>query len=164
VTIASRYNTNRMVKEYYNKFYKNASGNHARLSADNFAADRELVKWKNRIKNDFAALRVENIQADTGRTYKSSEQFPLQADLYLGRVDPADIRVEAYYGNLIGDDMLHDSALAVLGNVAKLADGRYRFSGVIPCAHTGNFGFKLRVTPFHPLLADSYEMGLVLWG
>ena len=47
--------------------------------------------------------------------------------------------------------------------VEKIADGRFRFSGVIPCARTGNFGFKLRVTPFHPLLADPYEMGLVLW-
>ena len=45
----------------------------------------------------------------------------------------------------------------------KIADGRYRFSGVIPCARTGNFGFKLRVTPFHPLMPDPYEMGLVLW-
>ena len=65
VTIASRYNTNRMVKEYYYKFYKNAAENHAKLSADNFAADRELVKWKNRIKNEFSALRIENVQADT---------------------------------------------------------------------------------------------------
>jgi starch phosphorylase len=164
VTIASRYNTNRMVKEYFYKFYKNAADNHAKLSADNFAADRELVKWKNRIKNEFSALRIENVQADTKRTYKSSEQFPLQADIYLGKIDPAEIRVEAYYGNIIGEDVLHNSALAVLSDVTKIAENRYRFSGVIPCARTGNFGFKLRVTPFHPLLSDAYEMDLVLWG
>ena len=98
------------------------------------------------------------------RTYKSSEQFPLQADIYLGKIDPGDIRVEAYYGNIIGEDVLHNSALAVLSEVTKIADNRYRFSGVIPCARTGNFGFKLRVTPFHPLLSDAYEMDLVLWG
>ena len=38
VTIASRYNTNRMVKEYFNKFYKPAAENFARLSAEDFAA------------------------------------------------------------------------------------------------------------------------------
>jgi starch phosphorylase len=164
LTIASRYNTNRMVKEYFYKFYKNAAENHAKLSADNFAADRELVKWKNRMKNEFSALRIENVQADTGRTYKSSEQFPVQADIFLGKIEPADVKVEAYYGNIIGEDVLHDSALAVLNEVKKIADSRYRFSGVIPCIRTGNFGFKLRITPFHPLLSDAYEMDLVVWG
>jgi len=164
LTIASRYNTNRMVKEYFYKFYKNAAENHAKLSADNFAVDRELVKWKNRIRNEFSALRIENVQADMGRTYKSSEPFPLQADIYLGKIDPNDIRVEAYFGNLIGEDVLHNSALAVLSEVTKIGDNRYRFSGFIPCKRTGNFGFKLRITPFHPLLSDPYEMDLVLWG
>jgi starch phosphorylase len=164
LTIASRYNTNRMVKEYFYKFYKNAAENHGKLSADNFAAGRELVKWKNRIKSEFSALRIENIQADTGRTYTSREQFPLLAELYLGKIDPGEIRVEAYYGTITGEDVLHHSALAALSDVTKIADSRYRFSGFIPCSRTGNFGFKLRITPFHPLLTDAYEMGLVLWG
>ena len=163
VTIASRYNTNRMVKEYFNKFYKNASENFAKLSADNFALDRELVQWKKRMQGDFSGLRIEGIQADTGRTYKSGEQFQIQADVFLGKVQPGDVRVEVYYGTIVGDDVLQNSALASLPDVEKIADGHFRFSGIIPCARTGNFGFKLRVTPFHPLLSDPYEMGLVLW-
>ncbi len=163
VTIASRYNTNRMVKEYFNKFYKNASENYAKLSADNFALNRELALWKKRMQGDFPSLRIEGIQADTGRTYKSGEEFQVQADVLLGKVQPGDVRVEVYYGTIVGDDVLQNSALAPLPNVEKIADGRFRFSGAIPCARTGNFGFKLRVTPFHPLLSDPYEMGMVLW-
>jgi starch phosphorylase len=163
VTIASRYNTNRMVKEYFNKFYKNASEKFVKLSADNFALNRELVKWKKRVQGDFPALRIESIQADTGRTYKSGEQFRVQADVFLGNIQPGDVQVEVYYGTIVGEDILQNSALAPLRDVEKIADGRFRFSGVIPCARTGNFGFKLRVTPFHPLLNDPYDMGLVLW-
>jgi len=74
------------------------------------------------------------------------------------------VRVDVYYGTIVGEDVLQNSALARLGDVEKTGDGRFRFSGVIPCARTGNFGFKLRVTPFHPLMLDPYEMGLVLWG
>jgi starch phosphorylase len=163
VTIASRYNTNRMVKEYFSKFYKNAAERYAGLSADGFAPLRELVKWKCRMRGEFPALRIEGVQADTGRTYKSSEQFRIQADLFLGRIAPEDVRVDAYYGTILGEDALQNSALAPLGEVEKIGDGRFRFGGAIPCGHTGNFGFKLRVTPFHPLMADPYEMGLVLW-
>jgi starch phosphorylase len=163
LSIASRYNTHRMVKEYFYKFYKNAAENHARLSADGFAADRELVKWKSRMRSEFASIRIENIHADTSRTYKSHEEFPLQAELFLGKLDPADVRVEVYYGNLVGEDVLRDSALAPLAEVVALGDGRFRFSGVIRCSRTGSFGFKLRVTPHHALMVDPYELGMVLW-
>ncbi len=163
ITIASRYNTNRMVKEYFSKFYKNAADDYARLSADNFAPVKELVKWKGRMSGDFAGLRIESIQADTGRTYKSGESFQVQADLFLGSIAPEDIRVDVYYGTIVGDDVLQNSALARLGEVQESGEGRYRFSGVIPCGRTGNFGFRLRVTPSHPLMTDPYEMGLVLW-
>jgi len=163
ITIASRYNTSRMVKEYFNKFYKNASENFIKLSADDFAPARELVKWKNRMAAEFPAVRIEEVQADTGRTYKSGESFQVQADLFLGGIQPEEIRVDVYFGTIVGEDALQNSALAQLHDVQKIADGRFRFSGSIPCARTGNFGFKLRVTPFHPQLADPYQMNLVLW-
>ncbi|HEX7501773.1 MAG TPA: hypothetical protein VF451_00015, partial [Acidobacteriota bacterium] len=163
ITIASRYNTSRMVKEYFNKFYKNASENYGKLSADNFAPARELVRWKNRMAADFPAMRIEGVQADTGRTYKSGESFQVQADLFLGKIAPGEIRVDVYYGTIVGEDVLHNSALVQLNEAEKIGDGRFRFSGSIPCGRTGNFGFKLRVTPFHPLQADPYQMNLVLW-
>jgi starch phosphorylase len=68
-----------------------------------------------------------------------------------------------FYGNIVGEDVLQNSALAPLGELEKIDDSRFRFSGGIPCARTGNFGFKLRLTPFHPLLGDPYELKLVLW-
>jgi len=164
VTIASRYNTNRMVKEYFNKFYKPAAENFARLSAEDFQPARELVKWKNRMRSDFPALRIEGVQADTNHAYKSGESFQVQADLFLGKVAPEEVRVDAYFGTIVGDDVLQNSALARLDAVEKTAEGRFRFSGAIPCNRTGSFGFKLRVTPMHPLQLDPYETGLVLWG
>ncbi len=164
VTIASRYNTNRMVKEYFNKFYKPAAENFARLSAEDFQPARELVKWKDRMRSDFPALRIEGVQADTGHAYKSGESFQVQADLFLGKVAPDEVRVDAYFGTIVGDDVLQNSALARLATVEKTAEGRFRFSGAIPCNRTGSFGFKLRVTPMHPLQLDPYETGLVLWG
>ena len=163
VTIASRYNTSRMVKEYFNKFYKPASENFTRLSAEDFRPARELVKWKSRMHDEFIALRIEGVHADTARTYKSGESFQVQADLSLGKLSPEEVRVDVYYGTIVGEDVLQNSALARLGEVEKIGDGRFRFSGVITCGRTGNFGFKLRVTPFHPLMLDPYAMGLVLW-
>ena len=163
ITIASRYNTSRMVKEYFNKFYKNASENYGKLSADDFAPRASWSNGRTAWQADFPAVRIESVQADTGRTYKSGESFQVQADLFLGKIPPEEIRVDVYYGTIVGEDVLHNSALVRLNEAEKTGDGRFRFSGSIPCGRTGNFGFKLRVTPFHPLLADPYQMNLVLW-
>ncbi len=163
VTIASRYNTNRMVKEYFRRFYQPAAENYLRLSADGFQPLRELVRWKERLRGQFPALRIEGIHADTARTYKSGESFAVQAELNLGQLAPEEVRVDVYYGTIVGEDLLQNSALARLGDVEKTGEGRYRFSGVITCSRTGSFGFRLRVTPSHPLMLDPYETGLVLW-
>lgn len=164
LTIASRYNTSRMVKEYYNRFYKPAAENYARLGADDFAPLRELAKWKARLAAEFSAVRIEDVQADTARTYKSGESLQVQAQLFLGRLAPDEVRVDAYFGTIVGEDVLQHSALAALEEVEKAGEGRFRFRGLIPCGRTGRFGFKLRVTPRHPLMLDPYELGLVLWG
>gem|GEM_PF-5834127 len=87
----------------------------------------------------------------------------MQADLFLGKVQPGEIRVDVYYGTIVGEDILQNSALVSLGDVEKIEESRFRFSGVIPCTRTGSFGFKLRVTPFHALLSDPNQMNLVLW-
>ncbi len=164
ISIASRYNTHRMVKEYFHRFYRPAADNYALLSADEFAQARELVRWKERLRAAFPRLRIEAVKADTARTYKSGEDFRVQAEIFLAGLAPEEVRVDAYYGTLIGEETLQHSALVRLDDVQEAGEGRFRFAGAIPCQRTGSFGFRLRVTPCHRLLHDPYEMGLVLWG
>jgi glycogen phosphorylase len=163
-TIASHFNTNRMVKEYYYKFYKNAAQHYMALSENNFKLTRAFIEWRNRVKRTFYTMRIENISVDSTRIYKIGEKIPISVDVWTGDCVPDDIKVDIYYGHMIGEDKLTGSGIANLSEVQKIADNKYRFSGDLVCEHTGNFGFKVRVTPFQPSVLEPYELGLIMWG
>jgi glycogen phosphorylase len=163
-TISSNFNTNRMVKEYYYKFYKNAAQHYMTLSENNFKQARDYVDWRSRIRRSFYSLRIDAIGYDANRIYKIGEKMPISVDVWCGDNTPDDIKVDVYYGHMIGEDKLTDSGVANLSEVQKIADGKYRFSGDLVCEHTGNFGFKIRLTPFQPAIQDPYELGLIMWG
>jgi starch phosphorylase len=84
-------------------------------------------------------------------------------DVFLGNLKLEDISVDIYYGNIAADNRFNHSAINNLKEVSPIGEGEYIFSGHLVCQRTGNFGFKIRITPSHPLIIDPYEMSLVTW-
>ena len=163
-TITSQFNTQRMVREYFSRFYKPAAGNFFRLSGSNWEAVREFCKWKNKMKREFPATRVDNVLFDARRPLRIGETLDVQAEVFLGKNPPEEVRVDVYDGRFTGDGVLIESRIENLSQFEKLEDSCFRFSGKFVCQQTGSFGFKVRVTPFHPLMMDPYELNLVVWG
>jgi starch phosphorylase len=165
VSIVSYFNTQRMLKEYYDKFYCRAGNNYAVLSKDNFKKARELAAWKENTRKEFHGVKVDDIHFDETGVYKIRDEVKIEAEVFLGNLKPGDVSVDIYYGHISPADdwRLEHSAIEHLSEVTALDTGRYLFSGHLTCGGTGNFGFKVRITPAHPLMIDPYEMNLVLW-
>ncbi len=164
LSIASFYNTHRMVKEYYTRFYKNAKRNFTALQEQEFAPLREFVEWRERMRTKFGAIRVEDVSYDSSRMYKIRERMAVSALVHLGDLHPDEVRVDVYSGQLQAQGGVSSSAIEPLTDIEDLANGRYRFSGILPLEGTGQYGFRIRITPFHPLQNDPYELSLVIWG
>jgi glycogen phosphorylase len=164
-SIVSYFNTHRMIKEYNEKFYKGAGRNFISLSHDDFKQTRELVEWKNHAKNSFHSIEVGDIHFDDTRIYKINDPINVDVDIFTGDMKPEDIRVDLYYGKMSPDHQLIDTAIENLSVIEPIQDqnNRYRFSGHLISKNSGNFGFKIRVTPYHPLIMDPYEMNMVIW-
>lgn len=164
VSIVSYFNTHRMVKEYYETFYRAAGDNYATLSESDFSRVKELTAWKEKAGKEFHNIKVERIDFDETKTYRIRDKIKVEADVFLGNLKPDDVSVDVYYGNLSpSGDRLNQSAVEHLGDVRPAGSGRYVFSGLLMCRGTGNFGFKIRITPSHPLIIDPYEMNMVIW-
>ena len=163
VSIVSYFNTQRMVKEYYDKFYREAGNNYALLSENDFKRTRDLTAWKEYIKKEFNNIRIAGIRFDEAKVYKIRENIKIETEVFLGNLKPEDIRVDIYYGNIGANDLLNHSGLQQLAEVVPAGEGKYVFSGLLACQRTGNFGFKVRITPSHPLIIDPYELNMVIW-
>ena len=165
-SIASFYNTQRMVKEYNDKFYQPAAENFSKLSTQSFEQARQFIQWKKNIQKEFHNISVVNVQYNQGLEYKINEPIHIQATLKPGNIKPEDIDVSVYYGNLSGQLTLENSQIQQLKEIKPVegsVPGQYIYSGSIICRKTGDFGFKLRITPQHPFMVHPYELSLVKW-
>ncbi len=162
-SITPYFNTQRMVKEYYDEFYKKAGCNYTILSKDGFKNAKDLVAWKNRIRGEFHNIKIENVTFDGTRIYKIRDKFDIEVGVSLGNLKPEEVKVDIYFGKIAPGDRLEHSSIENLREFASLGDGRYTFSGKLVCKESGNLGFKVRITPYHPLVIDPYEMNMVVW-
>ncbi len=163
VSIASVYNTQRMVMDYNQLFYRKAARYYRSLSQDDFNQSRDFIQWQDQVKKDFNNIRVTQVVYDEQQQYKISDRIKVEVRVFLGKIKPDDVEVGVYYGNMGGDGLLKESEVESLPEVKEAGNGEYIFSGHLVCKKTGDFGFKIRITPQHPLMADPYEMKLALW-
>lgn len=163
ISIASYYNTHRMVKDYFNIFYKKAGERFKIFKQDNFTYLKEFIKWKNCIKNNFNSINIERVNFDDKRVYTINSKFKVEVNVFLGNIKPDYVNIDVYYGRISDKDEIKDSKVVNLKDVKELGNNRYKFSGYMLCNKTGNFGFKIRVTPSHPLIVNPYEMNLKIW-
>ena len=153
----------RMVAEYVRRLYVPAAGSSTRMFDDDFAAARELSRWRRTVESNWPAVAVLHVDSQlTGNVADAQlgSSLTLRAEVALGGLQPEDVQVQAVYGSVDGDDRLTDVQTSVLASVPN-GDGTHRYEGEIPLDRTGTFGYTVRVLPDNDLLASPAELGLV---
>lgn len=159
------FNTNRMVREYTERFYLPAAERWHRFGQDHYKVTREVAAWRQKLLHRWGEVNIEWIRAEIPETAMVGNRLPVQANIRLGSIDPKEVSVELYYGPLDARGMI------AMGSAAPLhcdgLDGSanvYKYSGEIPCEYSGHYGYALRIVPHHPEMAARYHVGLVRWG
>jgi starch phosphorylase len=162
-TCAPVFNTNRQVLDYLEKYYLPGSKARIKLMKDNFRAARELAAWKNSIRRRWGQMSIEQIETDDNSDPHAGDNLPVRVFTRLGEVDPKEIKVEVYYGQLDTMGEIRTGQTLSLEMTEALGDGRYMFSGAIPLSRAGRFGFDVRLLPYHPDMIQRFEPGLIYW-
>ncbi|MBP7935727.1 MAG: alpha-glucan family phosphorylase [Phycisphaerae bacterium] len=159
------FNTNRMVREYAERFYLPAAERWHRFSQEKYKVSRDIATWRQKLLQRWSEISIDSLQADIPQTVTVGNRLAVQAEIRLGSIDPAEVSVELYYGPLDA------RGLITMGSSAPLhcqnrdgPSGRYKYTGEIPCEYSGHYGYALRIVPHHPEMAARYNIGLVRWG
>ena len=159
------FNTNRMVREYTERFYLPAARRWERFRQDGYRITREVASWRSKMQQKWDEVRIEHVEAKIPPETVVGQELPVTAQIRLGSIKPEEVSVELYYGPLDA------RGLITTGNAAPLkcegrngSDDTYRYSGAIPCEYSGQYGYALRIVPNHPEMAARYQIGLVRWG
>ena len=155
-TLSPSLSADRMVREYVERLYLPAASAEKTVSANGFQPARELAAWKARVRAEWPNVHVTHVESGgVDAVPQVGDSLHVRATVELGALSADDVAVEVVSGRARDSDTLVD----VTHTALVAMDGA--FEGTIQLDRAGSFGYNVRVTPSHPLLAGAAEMGLV---
>ncbi|HLG22561.1 MAG TPA: hypothetical protein VI382_07075, partial [Candidatus Manganitrophaceae bacterium] len=159
-----RFNTNRMAREYAERFYFPAGDHFERLFATQFLRAKNLAAWKARMRARWSELRIEKVEGPESDSLKVGDRTHVKAWVRLGPLTPQDVSVELYLGRLNPQGEFTEPEVTRMEHKESLNEGLSLFEAwAVPCGKSGLHGYTVRVVPRHEDLWSPWELGLVLW-
>jgi len=165
-TLAPRFNTERMLEEYYQDMYLPTVQRSGELSALNFKLAKDIAEWKSKIPMRFSSLHLLDISVEgiQGDTIVVDQPLVVTARIDPGKLKPEEIHVELFIGRDDGYGFIEPPDYVPLKMVSNLLNGSLIFTTEYRIRRNGPHSYGLRVLPYNEKLASKNETGLILWG
>ncbi|GAB6181544.1 glycosyltransferase family 1 protein [Desulfotomaculum defluvii] len=162
-TIAPKFSTERMVKEYTERFYSQAILREEKFSNNNYQAAFEIQNFKRFIKENWHHVAVKSVKTEgvSEGHLKVGDELNLTVDIYLGPIKPEDVVVEIVHGCESGRSLINIKTTP-LQVQTKGTEGIYHYEGRFNLEQ-GSYGFSVRIRPHHSLFATNFELPLASW-
>lgn len=163
-TVCPQFSTNRMVADYFNKFYTNASRRYINMTSDDFKKSKELKSWKDNIYSKWSKVSFENTMSEMpSRNLQVGSKFEVKTIVNLGNIAPDSVRVELYHGKLSMKNEITEPTIVEMKHSSDLGNGRHSFIGSLECVNTGQSGYAIRMYPYHKDLGYKFDMKMIIW-
>ncbi len=160
-TVLPRFNAERQVIEYTEKFYAPAAKLARELAANDGHAARELSAWKQRIAAHWSAVSV-SLKQGPPATLTAGADFALAVSVKLQPLAATDLCVEAQLGTVDAQGEFTVAETVPL-TAAETEHDTQVFRAQLAPTHAGLVSLRIRVYPYHTLLPHRLEMGRMLW-
>jgi starch phosphorylase len=142
------FSANRSVREYTERHYLRAADAYARRAADGGKLGVALQEWQTQVARHWDEVHFGSLQVKS-----EGGQLIFEAQVFLGGLDPAAVRVELYADGIGGGEAFRQSM--------SRGDGGW-YSARVP-ATRGAGDFTVRIVPDHPEAVVPLEAGEILW-
>lgn len=157
------FNTNRMVAEYTDRFYVPGDLRYLALSQNERKGARDLAAWLEKIRASWGRIRIEGINGETSKEHKVGDLFNVEVKANLGGLTAEDVKVQAFYGLMIGESgELPDGEIVTLEKHSNEGEN-YVFKGAVPLKLSGKMGMAVRIMPNHKDLIHPFLIGHITW-
>ncbi|TXG76889.1 MAG: glycosyltransferase family 1 protein [Rhodocyclaceae bacterium] len=161
-TLLPRFNTERMLTEYVENFYRPAARQWHRVAHDDFRPARDLAAWKARIRSSWHNVRLRRIDHQQERiSFGDSIRFELA--VALDGLKPEDVKVEVMVGRPSAEPRPLDAKQFELRCMRPLDNGEQLYAIEMQPELCGKIDYRFRVYPHHEMLTHPFEMGMMLW-
>jgi len=160
-TLSPELSADRMVREYVERLYVPAAHAERAITADDYRPARELAAWKSRVAHEWQNVAVTHVESGGVQSPQVGDDLTVRAHVQLAGLSADDVLVEVAFGRARnGDDLLDVSRQTLELEQHELGQPAI-FAGTVQLKRSGSFGYTVRVTPKHDLLANPAELGLI---
>ncbi len=99
-TLCPQFNTNRMVREYTERYYLGANKNFRKFSDEGFRRAREMAAWRKRIHGAWGKVVIRDIIFGGEKEVTVGSRLTVRGTVNLGDLSPDEVQVELYFGAL----------------------------------------------------------------
>ncbi len=163
MAISPIYNTNRMIREYAERFYVPASMKYNKMNKNKQRRSKELANWKKRITENWPKVRFIEVQGDGAKEHPLGKEIVIIAKVNLGDLSPEDVAVEIYHGRINTENQVEKGTVEEMQCTECVEGSVQTFSGKITCQSSGLYGYTVRIIPKHEDLAHPHDTGLIIW-
>ncbi len=158
-TVCPVFNTNRMVREYLERYYLPAAMQWHFLSAEGAREAKELVTWREFVSRVWHQLQITDVRTHGPREIPVGGDLSVQVRVRLGELTPRDITVELFHGPLDREGKILEGQVVCMSHQRALDGDEHLFTGQIPCSDSGAHGYTVRVLPWRNVLGRMIHSG-----
>ncbi|MDI6751949.1 MAG: alpha-glucan family phosphorylase [bacterium] len=174
ISVISEFNTHRMVRDYTEKMYIPVAKRYFSLMAEGFKKVQEIADWKRSITARFSSVHINSITIDRGEKLNVGDEITLRLEINRGRVSKEELSaqiavIEDKKEEVIGytgppKGLYTEDIQYIPMDLDAEDDTTIKYKGRYKATKSGKFNYGIRITPFHPDVDDTADLGLVYWG
>jgi glycogen phosphorylase len=158
--LVPHFNTDRMLREYYEKFYVHAHRSSRRF-ADNGRV-QAVASWRRRLAASWPQVKVVTDQLKPEMAVHAGATLPVRAVVWLGDLRPEEVDVQLHVGAAGGETVFKEGRTVSMKQESRMGDS-YVYAAELKCSRSGRHDFSVRVTGRHPDAAGALMPMQLKW-
>jgi len=156
------FSSDRMVREYANRFYIPAASNLVKLTENGAKKAKDLALNQSRLNALWSHIRLSKPKITPSSDFSVGDSFSIVLEVFLGELTPEEVAVQIYHGKLRGPGQMEDSRAETMELQNTISPGTHIYGCQVICSDSGRFGYTARVIPKgDPVLRNT--PGLITW-
>ncbi len=162
--VAPNFTMQRMVDDYYRKYYAPLFERKNVLYANQFQKAKELIQWKNHINHHWESIQIDSVIVPDSRRgpIDSGKHFFAEIFLKMDGLTHNDIGVELVFGRTDEDDNFNFLFNKEMQSDHK-GENTYHYQCSFPLKERGVLDYAFRIYPRNELLKYRMDFPLAKW-
>jgi starch phosphorylase len=155
------YNTHRMVREYFETAYGPLIQRLGVLTAKHDQRAKDVAAYRRRVTHEWPRVAVRGVEASADEV-TVGQPLRVRADVALGALRPDEVDVQLVHGPVDARGEIGEGQVVSMTADGARADS-HGFVASVSSAHSGRFGYGVRVVPRNEDLATPFGVVPVRW-